>query len=116
MAKEFPRTEPGWALRAYLVLIGMAARRETATYAQLDQRIQRGGASLLAKSLGCVMRWCDKNQLPAITALVVDHTTGLPSSGLNTVEQDKFPAEQQKVFRHDWIFHFPPTIEELAES
>ena len=48
MAKEFPRTEPGWALRAYLVLIGMAARRETATYAQLDGRIQRGGASLLA--------------------------------------------------------------------
>jgi hypothetical protein len=43
VATDFPRTEPAWALRAYLVLIGMAARRETVTYAQLNDKIDRGG-------------------------------------------------------------------------
>lgn len=116
MAEKFPRTEPAWALRAYLVLIGMAARRETATYAQLDEKIKRGGAMLQAALLGHLMRWCKKNDLPALTSLIVEHESGLPSSGLTTVEAEKVPAERQKVYRHDWYSHLPPTIQELTES
>jgi hypothetical protein len=116
MTKEFPRTEPAWALRAYLSLIGMAARRETATYAQIDYKMKRGGAEWSAASLVHLMRWCDKNDLPALTALIVDQSTGLPAAGLAAVDADKLPAAQQDVFRHDWFRHLPPTIEELADS
>jgi hypothetical protein len=32
MANPFPSTEPAWGLRAYLILIGCAADRQTVTY------------------------------------------------------------------------------------
>ena len=114
MAKEFPRKEPAWALRAYLVLIGMAARHETATYGELNQRIKRGGARFLAVPLGCVMLWCKQNDLPALTSLIVEKPIGLPKFGLKTVDPDKFPAEQQKVFRFDWFSIIPPTLDDLT--
>jgi len=94
----------------------MATRRETATYTQLNDKIDRGGARFLAHSLGHLMRWCKNNNLPGLTSLVVDNETGLPAEGLTTVEPDKFPAEQQKVFRYDWFSHLPPTIDELGKS
>jgi hypothetical protein len=43
MVAEFPATEPAWALRVYLVLIGCAADRQTVTYGALAQRVKRGG-------------------------------------------------------------------------
>jgi hypothetical protein len=41
MANPFPRTEPAWGLRAYLVLMGCAADRQTVTYDDLARRINR---------------------------------------------------------------------------
>ena len=115
MLRPFDNTDPLCALKIYLILIGMAVRRATVTYGELDDKIGRGGARLLAGPLRCLMRWCHQEGLPALTAIVVEKDNGRPSSGLTTVEGD-FAAEQQRVFRHDWFAHFPPTIEELAEK
>ena len=52
MPSAFPATEPSWALRAYLVLIGCAFRSETITYGQLAMAIKRGGP----KSFGGISR------------------------------------------------------------
>ncbi len=52
MVVAFPATEPSWALRAYLVLIGCAADRQTVTYGELATRIKRGGPNLLSEPLG----------------------------------------------------------------
>ena len=41
MLITFPETEPAWALRAYLVLIGCAYRGETITYGELDAILSR---------------------------------------------------------------------------
>jgi hypothetical protein len=70
----------------------------------------------MARSLGHLMRWCRANDLPGLTSLVVDHETGPPAEGLTTIDQNKFPAEQQKAFRHSWFSHLPPTIDELGQS
>ena len=48
MANPFPSTEPAWGLRAYLILIGCAADRQTVTYDALARRIKRGGTDPLA--------------------------------------------------------------------
>jgi hypothetical protein len=40
----------------------------------------------------------DVEGLPALSSLVVEKATGLPSTGLTTVSADEFPAEQQRVF------------------
>jgi hypothetical protein len=88
------------ALQAYQILIGLAANRQTLTYGLLSERMSYAGGrgEILAHPLGCIMRRCKANDLPALTSLVVDRKTGLPASGLDTVAGDEFPAEQQRIF------------------
>ena len=81
MANPFPSTEPAWGLRAYLILIGCAADRQTVTYDALARRIKRGGPNLLAKPLALITRWCQHHSLPALASLVVERATGLPAPG-----------------------------------
>lgn len=115
MARPFPRTEPAWALRAYLVLMGCAADRQTVTYDDLGHRIDRGGPSLLAGPLELIARWCQQHSLPAITSLVVEQATGQPGPGFTTVNRDEIHHEQERVWAFDWYGLFPPTIAELVE-
>jgi hypothetical protein len=116
MANPFPRTEPAWGLRAYLVLMGCAADRQTVTCDDLARRIDRGGPNLLARPLELVTRWCQRHSLPAIAALVVEQATGSPTPGFAVVSKDEIPREQERVWDFDWYGIVPPTIEELAEK
>jgi hypothetical protein len=116
MAKPFPNTEPAWGLRAYLILIGCAADRQTVTYDNLARRIKRGGPNLLAKPLGLITRWCQHHSLPALASLVVEHATGLPAPGFAAVSRDEIPREQERVWSYDWFAILPPTMEELLEE
>jgi hypothetical protein len=103
------------AQQAYSILIALASNRQTVTYRLLSEKMNYGGGrgDILAWPLGRIMRWCKANELPALTSLVVDAKTGLPSSGLTTVEADAFPAEQQRVYLYDWFSVLPPTGDEL---
>jgi hypothetical protein len=118
MPKEFQHnsTHATRAHQAYLILIGLAANHQTIQYRELSQKMHFGEAGpLLAGPLGRIMHWCQREGLPALTSLVVEKATGLPSTGLTTVSASEFPAEQQRVFSFDWFSIFPPTLEELAE-
>jgi putative restriction endonuclease len=110
-------TNASRSLQIYLVLIGTAKRRETMTYEMLAERMYGNprAAFTLAGKLEPLMRWCKANDLPALTAIVVDKTTGLPNTGLITVEGE-FPAEQQRVFAHPWFDIMPPSVEELRSA
>jgi hypothetical protein len=116
MANPFPSTEPAWGLRAYLILIGCAADRQTVTYDALARRIKRGGPNLLTKPLALITRWCQHHSLPALASLVVERATGLPAPGFAAVSRDEIPREQERVWAFDWYAIFPPTIEELVEN
>ena len=116
MANPFPSTEPAWGLRAYLILIGCAADRQTVTYDALARRIKLGGQNLLAKPLALITRWCQHHSLPALASLVVEQATGLPARGFAAVSRDEIPREQERVWAFDWYAIFPPTIEELVEN
>ena len=89
MARRFPRTQPAWGLRAYLVLMGCAADRQTVTYEDLARRINRGGPNLLARPLDLITRWCQRHSVPAIASLVVEQATGLPAPGFAAVTRDE---------------------------
>jgi hypothetical protein len=116
MANPFPSTEPAWGLRAYLILIGCAADRQTVTYDALARRIKRDGPNLLAKPLALITRWCQRHSLPALASLVVEQATALPAPGVAAVSRDEIPREQERVWAFDWYAIFPPTIEELVEN
>jgi hypothetical protein len=100
------------ALQIYLILIGAAKRRETITYGTLAEMIGFGGAGVMGQFLGPIMVWCENNELPALTCLVVRGDSGVPGEGLTTVSGG-FPAEQQRVFEFDWYGIYPPTFKEL---
>jgi hypothetical protein len=110
----FPQTEPAWALRAYLVLIGCAYRAETISYGELAGAVDRGGPNLMAQPLDCLSRWCARMRQPQIASLVVEQATGLPAPGFNAVARSSISAEQEKVWAYDWFAQFPPSIEELG--
>jgi putative restriction endonuclease len=116
MAIPFPATESAWALRAYLILIGCAADRQTVTYDALCRRIKRGSPNLLARPLDMIARWCQRNELPALASLVVEPTTGLPAPGFMSVSRGEVPREQERVWEFDWYAILPPTLQELAEK
>ncbi len=114
MAMVFGNSEQESALRAYLYLIGCAVHRKSITYGELAQRIKRGGPNLLARPLDMLTRWCRGNDVPALTVLVVEQTTGLPAPGFTAVSRTEIPAEQERVWDYDWLAILPPPIEELG--
>lgn len=116
MAKPFPSSEPAWGLRAYLILLGCAADRQTVTYDVLALRIKRGGPNLLTEPLALIARWCQKHGLPALTSLVVEQETGLPAADFVAVSREGISREQERVWVFDWFAIVPPTIEELVEN
>ena len=113
---EIPKTKSGWALRAYLVLIGYAYRGETITNGELLQAVECESPTALANSLDCLTRWCTGTNQPQIVSLVVEPTTGMPAPGFVAVARDAIPAEHEKIWAHDWFVYFPPTIDELAQE
>ena len=94
MASPFPKTEPAWGLRAYLILMGCAADRQTVTYDDLARRIDRGGPNLLARPLDLITRWCQHHRVPAIASLVVEEATGFSAAGFTAVSRDEIPANK----------------------
>jgi hypothetical protein len=101
------------AYQAYLILICRATNQQTIQYRQLCEKMDFGIGPILANPLGRIMNWCEREGLPALTALVVEKETGIPSTGLSTVRDNDFPAEQQRVFSFDWYSIFPPPLETL---
>jgi len=97
-----------------MILIGKAANQQTIQYLQLCELMHWGRGPVLAHPLGKIMNWCKKENLPALTSIVVEKDTGLPSTGLTTVKGNAFAAEQQHVFSFDWFSILPPTLEELS--
>ncbi len=116
MAKRFDqiRTDEARAQQIYLILIGMASQRRIATYGIIAEMIGFGGAGVLSNILGHIMFWCQDNELPSLTALVVNQETGLPGEGL--VAADDLDAERERVFAFDWFAILPPTQLELEQS
>jgi hypothetical protein len=76
-------TNASRALQCYLVLIGCAARRETATYIWLAEKLgYSGGQHIMGDRFGPLMFWCKQNDLPALTGIVVRENTRIPGLGI----------------------------------
>jgi hypothetical protein len=102
------------AYQVYLILIGLAANNQIIDCRLLRERMRIGIGPTLSNVLGRVVNWCIREGLPALTSLVVEKESGKPLTGLATVENDGFAAEQQRVFAFDWFSIMPPTLKELC--
>ena len=60
------------ALQIWQILIGKAHNRQTLTYGMLAQLLGFKRAGTLAHPLGHIMHYCQLNNLPPLTVLVVN--------------------------------------------
>ena len=87
------------AVQIWSILVLSAQNRQTITYetlAKISGIPQQG----LGQLLFLIQYYCDQNQLPTLTVLVVKKKTGLPGSGLSHVD---FPSALQSVFSEKWL-------------
>jgi hypothetical protein len=108
MAKTFSDTASATAaLQAFQILIDRAANHQTIQYREFGERMHYGAGELLSAPLGRVMRWCSRQGLPSLTALVITGEATPPA-------QDGSSSERRHVFAFDWSSVFLPTLDELA--
>lgn len=67
----------------------------------------------LAQLLEPIQSYCLLHKLPALTVLVVNNE-GRPGTGF--IAAENVPAEQQRVFRHDWQEEATPQPEALLAA
>ena len=85
-----------------MLIVCGARERRSFTYGEIAETLKIGGAAVMAKFLGPIMRYYKAKGLPLITVLVVNKITGLSGEGLTTLEEVNFDRDQ--VFNYDWFF------------
>ncbi len=101
------------AVQIWQILVGRAHNRQTITYLELARLMHYRGGGILDRQLGHLYFYCEHNDLPVLSVLVVAKETGLPQGGVG----DRDPnVERERVFGYDWFGMHPPTAEELAET
>jgi hypothetical protein len=97
-----------WALLAFA-----ATNRQILTY-ELVGKLTGMHAAGLGEVLEPIQSYCLIHRLPALSALVVSKTTGLPSPGF--VAATDVPRELIRIFEHDWLSVKSPSPEELIAA
>ena len=103
------------ALQIWQILISRASSYSIITYGKLAKILGYGGAGVFPAILGHILYYCQKNELPPLTSLVVKKETGLPGEGFG-MRAEQIPPKQMEVFNYNWFGLVPPTIEELMEA
>lgn len=99
------------AMQVWQILIAAAHGRRSLTYGQLASHLKFEGAGVFAQILGCIMKYCDANQLPPLTCLVVNQDTGVPGTGLTTIAN--LPIDRERVYHHNWFAMAPVQVSDF---
>ena len=102
------------ALQIWSLLICAARERKTYTYGEIADVLGMGGARVIGQFLGPIMYYCEQNDLPPLTVLVVNQETGLPGEGLTTIEEVN--SDREGVFAYDWFAMEPPETDEFEAA
>ena len=107
-------TAPARALQIWLILIGSAIRRETQTYGEIAEAI---GVPAIAVGgfLNYIHHFCEQNDLPQLTVLVVRQDTGEPGDGYLGSRCTMY-SDREQVYQYDWFCIFPPALHQLEEA
>ena len=117
MKKFNPTAEhPARAVQAWQILVGKAINRQTVTYEGLSKLMYgKEAAGVLAAILGHIAFYCQDNDVPALTTLVLEKGTGKPSDGI-PLEPTRIDEEREKVYQYDWYDVYPPFEIDLAAA
>jgi putative restriction endonuclease len=101
------------AQQLWSILVLAARNRQTLTYEMVGQ-----ACGVPAPSIGDFLRplqqYCTENDLPPLTSLIVNKTTGVPGDGF--IAAPDVPRAHLEVFTKNWLEHTAPSARELADS
>ncbi|MEW6618882.1 MAG: hypothetical protein AB1422_05985 [bacterium] len=103
------------ALQAWQFLAGKANNRQTVRYGDLANLMGYADNRPLSSILGHIMYFCNQNNLPPLTIIVVNKD-GTPGEGFTDAVPDEFHKKREDVFLYDWFGTLPPTIQEFQEA
>ena len=96
------------SVKIWVLLVCAAHERRIYTYEGLAKALGMLGRRdplRMAKLLGPIMHYCNQNELPPLTVLVVNQETGLPGPGLKVEgkNDDKdMDWHRVRVFKKNW--------------
>ena len=100
------------AYQAWPLLVWAATHRQIVTYKYMAALTGMGVSGVGSVALDPIWRYCNKNNYPALTVIVVGED-GVPGTGVGPIN---VPKTQMEVFGFDWLKKAkPPTIEILEE-
>lgn len=106
---------PARAAQCWQILVGRAMNRQTITYKGLSELMYgKAAAGVLAEVLGHIAYYCQQNDLPPLTATVVN-TGGAPGHGIPS-DLATIDGQREKVYACDWYDICPPSEAELADA
>ena len=103
------------ALQAWQYLIGKAANRQIVQYDELSHLMGYTDNRPLGVILGCIMFYCQQNNMPPLTIIVVNQS-GVPGEGFSAEELDNYHQRREDVYNFSWFKLVPPTIDELQQA
>ena len=101
------------AMQSYLILIGLAANRQSITYGELAKKINVDNRRI-GQILGRIQGWCEINHLPSLTVIAVNKEAGVPSSGNPNLQGEPRDRNREEVFGCPWFDLIVPTPQELV--
>jgi hypothetical protein len=102
-------------LQAWQFLIGKAANRQIAKYDELRELMGYPTNNPLSSILGCIMFYCEQNDLPPLTIIVVNRH-GVPGEGFTAEKLINYHQRRENVFNYEWFKIIPPTIDEFQQA
>ncbi|MCS4534011.1 hypothetical protein [Neisseria montereyensis] len=103
------------AIQVWLILLSAAMNRQTMTYTDLSVKMyEHYAAGVLGGILEYIAVYCNQNELPPLTAIVVNKETGLP--GLSIPVEADLNRVREQVYQFDWYSIFPPTEQEFENT
>jgi len=90
--------------------------RQTVTYEGLSELMYgKQAAGVLAAILGHIAFYCEENQIPPLTTLVVGKGPGKPGDKI-PVDPAQIDEKRELVFKQDWYDICPPSEAEFAAA
>ena len=86
------------------------------TYEGLSELMYgKQAAGVLAEILGHIAFYCEDNQIPPLTTLVVGKGPGKPGDKI-PVDPAQIDEKRERVFKQDWYDIYPPSESDFAAA
>ena len=109
-------TNPKRAVQAWQILVGAAMSRKTYTYLGLSRLMyQKDASGVMDKMLGHIAHYCNDNNLPPLTSIVVGKGRGTPGEDI-PMELEDADKQRETVYDYDWFNVYPPSAKKLEKA